>query len=199
MLNKDIFPTRDLKLAAICAAAAIPPLVVVGYPAEDLAAAVVTLYLLFYVVTTVVMRIVLFLLRRLVRYSMRVSRKLMAGREVEPLPSGRPALAKAMAEALFILLHGAIVGVTLVAGNLAVVVIGLNPLPTFSQWIGWVCLGVGGTFFVGTLGLATLAIFAVDSLSETVNPKFDQFQAVTREVDDRLRLRHLKGHVTLPT
>lgn len=184
---KNVFPVRDMKLAAIFAIAAVLWLVATGYPADDLAPAVVALYLVFYLVMEVAVRLLLFLLKRLATYAEEVAKKLGVGHQEGPVLAEHSRLARSLAMVMFVLLLGAILGTTLVVSSPVIAAIGITALPTYSTWLGWILLGAGTGIHLAMLGSSALVVFAVDSLSETVSPKFDQFQAVAREVDDRLR------------
>ena len=190
MLKKDLLPIRNFKQAAICATLLFLLLVIIRHPVEELALTAAVLYVFLWLSKEVIERLVIYVLSGLVRYMGRIEQKPGAADwdSQSPQPNF---VANASAVIMVALWLFAIIGAGFTLGSLAVNGAGLTPLP------GYITVIAGGAFLAGTigvsliLGLIALVLVAVDNLSESVNPRFNQFDAITRQVDTRLRNKAL--------
>ena len=190
MTVRQLLPIEEFIRAIIHAAILLPLLAIIGHPVEEWAITAAVLYVFLWLSREVIAGLSLYVSKSLLRYGERVSQKLNVA-ILDNQPSEYNLPAKVIASVILVLLFCAISGAGLGTGSLAVNGAGLTPLP------GYIAVIAGGLFLAGTigvsliLGLLALVLVAVDNLSESVNPRFNQFDAITRQVDTRLRNKAL--------
>jgi hypothetical protein len=190
MFKKELLPIRDFKLAAIHVTVSIVLLALIRHPVDDWVVATAILYVCLWIAREVIVNLVLYILKLLIRQGQRVSQN-FGVESPDTLPTEFELLAKFLAVVVVALVVFAIIGATLAGGVLAIGGFGFTPLPAYFLWIALGLIIAGGVGLSLMFGLSALVVFAMDSLSESVNPKFNQFQAITRQVDTRLRNKAL--------
>ena len=190
MKVKKLLPVEEFIGAIIHATVLMLLLALVRHPVAEWAITAAVLYVFIWLSREIIARLALWLLESLTRYGERVSQSL--GVEMSDYEqAGIERIGKIIAVIIAILLFSATIGIAFNLGSLAISSFGLTPLPAYFPWIAW---GLAITGLVGLsciFGLFALVFFAVDCLSETVNPRFMEFHAVTREVDTSIRSRAL--------
>ena len=190
MKVKKLLPIEEIIGAIIYATVLMLLLALVRHPVAEWAITAAVLYVFIWLSREVIAGLARWLSKSLIRYGERVSQRL----DVEMSDyeqAGIELIGKIIAVIVAILLFSATIGIAFNLGSLAISSFGLTPLPAYFPWIAW---GLAITGLVGLsciFGLFALVFFAVDCLSETVNPRFMEFHAVTREVDTSIRSRAL--------
>ena len=190
MKAKKLLPVEEFIGAIIHAAVLMLLLALVRHPVAEWAITAAVLYVFIWLSREVIARLVLWLLKSLMRYEERISRRL--GVEMSDYQPARiNPISKIISVIMVALLLSTIIGIAFNLGSLAISRFGLTPLPAYFPWIagGLAITGLMGLSCI--FGLSALVFFAVDRLSETVNPRFREFHAVTRKVDTSIRNRAL--------
>ena len=190
MKVKKLLPVEEFIGAIIHATVLMLLLALVRHPVAEWAITAAVLYVFIWLSREVIARLVLWLLKSLMRYEERISRRL--GVEMSDYQPARiNPISKIISVIMVALLLSAIIGIAFNLGSLAISSFGLTPLPAYFPWIAWglAITGLAGSSCI--FGLIALVFFAVDRRPDTVNPRFRQFHAVTREVDTSIRSRAL--------
>ena len=187
---KKLLPIEEFIGAIIHAAILLPLLAIIGHPVEEWAITAAVLYVFLWLSREVIAGLSLYVSKSLLCYGERVSQKLNVA-ILDNQPSEYNLPAKVITGVILVLLFCAIIGAGLGMGNFAINNFGLTPLPGYFPWVAWGLAIAGGLGLSCIFGLITLVLVAVDNLSESVNPRFYQFDAITRQVDSRLRNKAL--------
>ena len=190
MKVKKLLPVEEFIGAIIYATFLMILLALVQHPVAEWAITAAVLYVFIWLSREVITGLARWLSKSLIRYGERISQRL----DVEMSdyqPAQNDPIGKIIAVIMVVLLFSVIIGIAFNLGSLAVNSLGLTPLPAYFPWVAG---GLAITGLVGLsciFGLIALVFFAVDCLSEAVNPRFIQFHAVTLEVDTSIRSRAL--------
>lgn len=163
MLNKNLLPIRDFKVAAAYTAVTLFLLWAIGYPVDEWAAATIVLYISLRLTWEIVIRLAAYLARALAGYGKSVLRQYgipamenRVGRRGLSRSGTATALAIAATATVMIL----IIGVALTAGFQIAAMYKLPSFPPYWYLASWVLLALGATGMLIAFGLPAL-VFAI--------------------------------------
>ncbi len=142
VLNKKTLPIKDFKLAAVHGVVWVLLLLTTRHPAEEWAVVLSAMYIALWLSREIVVNLMELVGDRLTEYGRRTLKK--AGVELpdEP-PAEYRSIVTLLAVSVGLLMIATIVGASLSVGIPAMRFLGLTPLASYLNWIGWMLLGIG--------------------------------------------------------
>ena len=178
MLNKNLIPIRDFKLAFVWATLLMLAFWATDYPLDDWPAAVIVLYTSLWLSREIVLFAATFASKRLAGYGKRVLEKY--GITVSEQPAGAAGRRSAWPVRAAILAALAFaVGVALIAGFFVMGWLELTPLAAYLRWTAWGILAFGAVGLTLSFGIPALVFAIADIRRKDLGTKIARAHAIT--------------------